>query len=983
MRNIFLIFAFTLGISSTLFGQDTTLHVLPDDTVSFSIENHDDGEVIWESANSLESDWSPIEGATTSYYDYVVSTLPIYIRGSVTNSECIKHTEVTELLMNTSNMLLWSDPNTWGGTKPVDGEDVVIPAGQTIYLDENTANLAGLNISGTLEFLRQDLELTADHILVMDGGLLQIGTESQPFEEKAVITLNGTNTSEDANTRGIVIAQGGVIEIHGATPEVIWTKIDGSISPGDTQIKLLEAANWPVGSEIVLAPTDYYRAGNGVAVTQKFTVTAVNNDVITVDHPSQSHVWGELQYITSTGVSTNASEMIPAPHEGVPTVIDERAEIGLLTRNVVIQSADDQLWQNSGFGAHTMTMRGGISRFEGVEFHRVGQAGHMGRYPAHTHMQNIGTNSGGDKVYIDTDVDPNEYIKRSAVHTSMNRGLVIHGTWHQELSDNVIYDVRGHGIFLEDGSERKNKILRNLVLMVRDPAPSAVLLNHESVARNGFGSSGTWYTNPDNDLVGNAFADCPTFGIWASFSFQAWGESVGVKNMANTAIDDNPSRTAMGLFADNVVHSCRFGGIRLDDVQRDGDGNTIGHFYRPSDDGLLQPWPHPNTVHFLVEGGIVYKNGGTGVWDRSSRSIARGVVNVDNAGRYFAGAGAEGLIEKCLVVSKTQNIDLNGTYRPLNTDCAAGRCNNLGTVAFASYHYGFEFDSNLIVGFNLDECADGERCGTFDLSDLYIRAVEEGPAAFVRDNILIDSHGGVKLHPPSPYTHFTLSGAVSGQIHGYDSGYFVYNDAFHTAGLETAPVEPVDKSGGVMAFGGRWSGIRAFILDGQNEEYNDYYAIDVNKFEWENNSLTQLGSWSVDNAPFPGILLDHMRDAALNDQFVYTLDFPEDDAPQNFSMLVDNLIDDNQIQRIGIEFEADSPPSQVYMFSWGRRFNYVQVETFEEVANSTTGKVWWLDTENNRVWVAMKGGEWQFYTDPAQATPEDRLYETTQLRIEQ
>ncbi len=940
-----------------------------------------EGTLQWQEASTIDGEYNDIDGAIGSTYEYQINQLPVYIRGRITTDDCVILTEIIELL-DASDALLWSDINTWDGTKPGDGDEVTIPEGKTIFLDENTADLAGLNILGTLEFLRtDDLILTADHIFIEDGGLLKIGTKAQPFTQKATINLNGTNTDNDANTRGINVLPGGILDIHGATPEVIWTKIAANVSSGDTDIELIEAVDWPVGSEVILAPTDYYEAGNRTSVTQKFKLLGVSDKTIKVDHPSQANVWGVLQYVSSTGVSLNSSDMITPPSEEVPTIIDERAEIGLLSRNVVIQAPNDDLWQNEGLGVHTMTMRGGTSRFEGVEFRRAGQAGHIQRYAYHQHMQNVTGNSNGDRVYVDTDLDNNQYVKKSAINSSMNRGLVLHGTWNVELSDNVIYDVKGHGIFLEDGSERKNTITRNLVLHVRDPELQNVLMAHESVELNDFGSSGIWHSNPDNDLAENVFGDCQTFGIWAAFSFQAWGLSNGVLNLDDPSVIDNPSRTAMGTFKDNITHSNRLGGIRLDDVQMDEEGNTTGHFYRPTNDGKLQEWPYANNVHFLVEGGIAYKNGGTGVWDRSSRSIARSIVNVDNAGRYFAGAGSAGLIEKCLVVSKSHNMNMNGTYRPLNTDCAAGRCNQLGTVAFASYHYGFEFDGNLIVGFNLDECEEGERCGTFDFSDLYIRAVEEGPTAFVRNNVLIDSHGGVKLYPPDPYDHFTLAPAVNAKVHGYEEGYFIYDDDFHASGLEVVQVEPVGKSGGVIAFDGKWSGIRGFVLDNQNEFYRDLWAIDVTKFEWSDGQLTELGNWFVDEAPYSGILLDQMRDAALNDNFIYTLDFPKNESPQEFAMLVDNLIDDDHTQVIGIEFDTGNPPSEVYINSWGNRTDYEEVGSLAEVINSTEGRVWWLDTENNRVWTALQGGDWEFYTNPEQATPEDRLYETVEFHL--
>ena len=82
--------------------------------------------------------------------------------------------------------------------------------GQTILLDKSTPVLAFLLIKGgTVIFDREvaDLELQAEYILIVEGGklqvggphttskilnyLLQIGTEEEPYDSKATITMHG------------------------------------------------------------------------------------------------------------------------------------------------------------------------------------------------------------------------------------------------------------------------------------------------------------------------------------------------------------------------------------------------------------------------------------------------------------------------------------------------------------------------------------------------------------------------------------------------------------------------------------------------------------------------------------------------------------------------------------------------------------------------------------------------------------------------
>jgi hypothetical protein len=63
--------------------------------------------------------------------------------------------------------------------------------------------------------------------------------------------------------------------------------------------------------------------------------------------------------------------------------LDERGEVGLLTRNLRIQG--DPAGEAAGFGGQVMVM-GGKLRMSGVELHRMGQRRVLRRYPIHFHM---------------------------------------------------------------------------------------------------------------------------------------------------------------------------------------------------------------------------------------------------------------------------------------------------------------------------------------------------------------------------------------------------------------------------------------------------------------------------------------------------------------------------------------------------------------------------------------------------------------------
>ena len=83
-----------------------------------------------------------------------------------------------------------------GSTLPVKGDSVWVPTGQTLVLDVSPPSMYMIIVQGSLIFDRTDIELRASCILVM-GGTLQIGTEREPFLQRAQITLYGSPASNE------------------------------------------------------------------------------------------------------------------------------------------------------------------------------------------------------------------------------------------------------------------------------------------------------------------------------------------------------------------------------------------------------------------------------------------------------------------------------------------------------------------------------------------------------------------------------------------------------------------------------------------------------------------------------------------------------------------------------------------------------------------------------------------------------------------
>src|SRR5262245_37027997 len=207
----------------------------------------------------------------------------------------------------------WSDAATWPDRKvPRAGDKVTIAAGQNGLLDVSPPALGGVDIEGKLSFAdNRDLELTTEWVMV--HGELEIGTEKAPHTRKATITLTNNVPDEepmkDMGDRGIMI-MGGTLNLHGDRTNA-WTKLSKTADAGSTSIEVLNAAGWRAGDEIVLASTDY-----DPRQAERRTISAIKGNTITLDKKLDYMHFGKITFD-----------------------VDERGEVGLLTRNIKVQAS--------------------------------------------------------------------------------------------------------------------------------------------------------------------------------------------------------------------------------------------------------------------------------------------------------------------------------------------------------------------------------------------------------------------------------------------------------------------------------------------------------------------------------------------------------------------------------------------------------------------------------------------------------------------
>ncbi|CAM4971603.1 unnamed protein product [Rotaria socialis] len=494
---------------------------------------------------------------------------------------------------------LWSSPWTWGGNDPPDtGSLASIDSGVTIYFDTITPTLKVLLIdNATLIFDdAQDVALNTEYIVIVNGGCLQIGTEQNPFEHQAVITMYGQLRSIELPIFGakVLALRGGTVDMHGKTSVRTWTKLRATANNGSVTITLLEQVDWPIGSQIIIATTGDSFSQQESEVRQ---ITNISYDglTLTLNEP--------LAY-THLGISLDLNS----------TLLDIRGEVGLLSHNIIFQGSTSSTWTETisacpdgfnpdpfavqtcylgrygeeigsdQFGATIMASQDlsisndsqlVILRLSNVEIFNVGQAFRLSRYPINFHINGNMSMS---------------YIKSSSVYLSFNRAINIEASNYITIESNVLYNIMGEAMSLEDGVEIGNVFRNNLVVFVRS---SSSLLNEEMTP------AAFWLTNPNNTVEYNAVAGSTHYGYWYRLLNTADGASL------TQYPSYEPYKQPFGHFYNNSVHSSGRFGV------------------------WIYPQYSPNNPAFF-DGLISWKNNKGFEWVMSSRIQIRNALTFDN-----------------------------------------------------------------------------------------------------------------------------------------------------------------------------------------------------------------------------------------------------------------------------------------------------------------------------------------------------------------
>ncbi|XP_067327539.1 cell migration-inducing and hyaluronan-binding protein [Anolis sagrei] len=366
--------------------------------------------------------------------------------------------------------------------------------------------------------------------------------------------------------------------------------------------------SWKVGDRIVVASTDY-----SMRQAEEFQILPCR-----ACGRHEVKVAGKATYL-------HTGEVIDG--------VDMRAEVGLLSRNIVVMGEMENECYNYNtdlcsffdfdtFGGHLKFGLGFKAvHMEGVELKYMGQQ-LLGHYPVHFHMAGDVDEEGG--------YHPPTYVKDISIHHSFSRCVTVHGSNGLLIKDVVGYDALGHCFFTEDGPEVRNTFDHCLGLVVK---PSTLLPSDRDTrmcktimedAYPGYvpkprqdcnAVSTFWMANPHNNLINCAAAGSEETGFWFVLHHVPTGLSRGMYPPGFS------EHIPMGTFYNNRAHSNYRAGMIIDNGVKTTPASAkdkrpiltliAGRYSPHKDSDPLKP-----REPAIIRQFIAYKNQDHGAWLR-------------------------------------------------------------------------------------------------------------------------------------------------------------------------------------------------------------------------------------------------------------------------------------------------------------------------------------------------------------------------------
>ncbi|MBS2013950.1 MAG: hypothetical protein JST00_13760 [Deltaproteobacteria bacterium] len=248
-------------------------------------------------------------------------------------------------------------------------------------------------------------------------------------------------------------------------------------------------------------------------------------------------------------------------------------------------------------------MPGGKAFIEGVELQRMGQFDHVARYPIHWHLA-------GDVT--------GQYVKRSTVNRSFQRGITIHGVQHVLVQDNIVFDTPGHNFLVETPDTVDNVWDHNLGLVTRIANFTEPTLSTQGDAE----PANYWIRSAKNTFTRNVAGGSLAHGYW----FDATAEG-------GLVFRDNVAHSSLGNATDDPTQKAKI------DFNRES-----GLFVQAVVPDVSEPDPARPWYELLFERTVLFQNS-TDMWPQDGAMRFKDSVFPDSPGNAIVGEGCYATFE--------------------------------------------------------------------------------------------------------------------------------------------------------------------------------------------------------------------------------------------------------------------------------------------------------------------------------------------------
>jgi hypothetical protein len=356
----------------------------------------------------------------------------------------------------------WSDVTTWNAARLPNAGDVVLISHAVFYDSlSGVADTIGIDANGVLWFAtNQATRLQVGTLLVMPGGTLEVGTETNPMAAQVTAEIIIRNKALDLTNDGVgvydpdqwgtgLLVVDGTLSLHGAIKAPTFVRLSTEPRTGNTSLTLAQpGSGWQTGDRLSLPDTRHLKAGSGeiwsgyVPQWEEASIAALAGNVITLssplrfDHAGARNADGVLEFL---------------PH------------VANLSRNVRLRSESP-----SGTRGHIVVTHKATVDVRYTELRSLGRTtnadlnnttNHIGRYALHLHHLMGPANAQNTGYQF--------RLIGNAVTDSTKWPIAIHDSHYGLIQGNTVYNGAGAGIVTEEGHESYNEFVENFVMAIQ------------------------------------------------------------------------------------------------------------------------------------------------------------------------------------------------------------------------------------------------------------------------------------------------------------------------------------------------------------------------------------------------------------------------------------------------------------------------------------------------------------------------------------